>query len=925
VKAGLEGVLHGPVDLLPGGEPAALQLEQHPEERRADQPGERHQGRQAAREGADPLIEVHAAEQPAVADQPGEHGRRRRSGQRRGGGRQHQPPPGRAPRVRQPATPARDALPRRARRAARRAPADEGGAHGADQQDVGAEQREEADSLPQVEREIQQRCVEPVPERQAREHQEHGGGQRQDRQARRQQHPRAPLGAGAARRRRQQRRPVQPPAAGAEGDGEAEQVEVRLGAGARDRQGLRRVGRLRLLRSDQLLEGHDPLRLVLGTLAGIGGGGHATDRPERVVADHRDPDRAGVGVRERIESGGAEQLDGSLVDPVLEGAGEVPGRVSLGRGALAPGLPGGEQGRARDDGHAIQRRVHLRMQEELVGVEGEEGDVAGLAAEAVGEEQRVADVGGHDADVADSVAGDGIDEAGDGELVIGRGQRAELGDQVHAQPPVGQLELQIGAGRLRGDLGGIGLRLVQAGRGAGGADGGDVAREAQDRDARRHRRGLALRAPLGGGAGGGVAPRRVAGIAAREALGVFLPGGLSRGGLALPDALSEGGVELGDQQHSVQVPAQPPVELVEGRLEQHVERHDGAVESDRRGRGEPQRLLQARRRGGARHDLERRRRLVRMLRQPGLQADPQRDRRAGVGGSQDPERPLIGAARQVADEPQRLGEGGLVDAGLGGLADQEHPHQLGHPPRQADLPPEAAEEQQARRRPVALLLDRLGIVPRDPAAVLQVARAAAVRVREPLLDGVDGLVEGGRQLGIERVGHQGDQELQLVALGLQSAALRHHLPGRVADALDRALPVQVLDRGQAQELVVEAQRLTPGRPSRRIARRGIALGRAPGIAGACSLGVGLLAVLALLLAGTRGVRPDGAARAGRRRRAHRLRLPRPAAAGCDALLDGALDGAPAGGAAPRDQPRTARTPTTSTGTVGRFVMTPLFP
>ena len=79
------------------------------------------------------------------------------------------------------------------------------------------------------------------------------------------------------------------------------------------------------------------------------------------------------------------------------------------------------------------------MQEELVGVEGEEGDVAGLAAEAVGEEQRVADVGGHDADVADSVAGDGIDEAGDGELVIGRGQRAELGDQVHAQPPLHHL------------------------------------------------------------------------------------------------------------------------------------------------------------------------------------------------------------------------------------------------------------------------------------------------------------------------------------------------------------------------------------------------------------------------------------------------------------------------------------------------------
>jgi DNA-binding transcriptional ArsR family regulator len=139
-----------------------------------------------------------------------------------------------------------------------------------------------------------------------------------------------------------------------------------------------------------------------------------------------------------------------------------------------------------------------------------------------------------------------------------------------------------------------------------------------------------------------------------------------------------------------------------------------------------------------------------------------------------------------------------------------------------------------------------------------------------------------------RVGHQGDQELQLVALVRRSATLRRRRPGRVADALDRRLPVQVLDRGQAQELVVEPQRLTPGRPRRRLARRGIArLRRAPGVvlgdAGPGSVGLvpallpGLLPVRAFSLAGIRGYRPAGWGRAGSRRRTLPLRLAAPRA------------------------------------------------
>src|SRR6202040_4118170 len=77
-------------------------------------------------------------------------------------------------------------------------------------------------------------------------------------------------------------------------------------------------------------------------------------------------------------------------------------------------------------------------------------------------------------------------------------------------------------------------------------------------------------------------------------------------------------------------------------------------------------------------------------------------------------------------------------------------------------------------------------------------------------------------------------------------------PGRIADALDRRLPIQILGRGQAQELVVEAQRLTPGRPRRRRARCGIALRRAPGLvvagAGRGSAGMGPALLAALLAA-----------------------------------------------------------------------------
>ena len=404
--------------------------------------------------------------------------------------------------------------------------------------------------------------------------------------------------------------------------------------------------------------------------------------------------------------------------------------------------------------------------EEVV-VEGEEDGVRHPRPYLLGQEQLVPDVRRQDADVADALAGDGLQQVLQHQLVAEHGQRVVGGDEIGRPAGIGEVQLQVLAAGGDGRLGAalrrlIGLRLRPLG---GVTQLGDVAGEWH-----HDRRRVGLR--------------------------------LVAAALLFQQVAAVGRVRLGEQGDPPQVPPHLVLQEAEGPLVQRlVGQHRAAeVHSHRR-----QRVLDVlgRRRGRAGGGAEAQRQpplVLPLPRLPRQERQAQRLDRAGERGTEKGDGGIGRGLLEAGGEVQRFAEGGLLDPRLRRL-----PHQEDEGQAVGAVLLLAAEEEEAWRRlggaPAAVgSISR----PRQPDAVHQV-----VGLGEAALHGLQRLV----QPRVRGRRHQRHQEAQ--AVPSRPRSLRQ--VGRQIVAA-RAPP-----QGPAEELAQQLHGLAPCR-RRHLAGEGVARG-----------------------------------------------------------------------------------------------------
>ena len=353
-------------------------------------------------------------------------------------------------------------------------------------------------------------------------------------------------------------------------------------------------------------------------------------------------------------------------------------------------------------------------QQEVV-VEGEDDRTRRELPDLLDQEQPVLDVGGHDADVAEALPCDRLEEIREGQVLRRHRQRAEVRDQRLGLLLLPTLAVEVQRRLPRHDLV-LADRHLAAVRGVGFIvlpgvpDVRDPAGEANQCD---------VSPPL------------------------------------LERSLPVAGVALRQQGRAPEVPPHLVAEKVEAGLLLGEVGSQGATERNLWQGREAGLQPATGRRAGCHPKAERdggRREAWRLgFGRPPHQGKLQGRSGAGEGQTQDLDLRRRGNLLEARDDLERIAERLLVEPGLWRLADQEDDRQMRPFPKQQDSRCSTIE------RVRALTTGFLGTAPREPGAVGKVTDLS-----EPLLDGVEGQVEAQGLPGFQRVGDQRDHELQVV-------------------------------------------------------------------------------------------------------------------------------------------------------------------